>query len=165
MVHQVLEQITEGMHAYDADGVPVGTVEQVADSEAVGYLRVNTGFLLGHILYVPADAVLDVRAAQVYLDVDWDDLIGGGWDAPSLPPWSLSDAAYGRTVGRRAMDDLDLWNLGGSSVEAVDTLQDLNVQRDENDWRSDQHARGAHFAPQHVLEDVRRRVHEVLVRL
>jgi hypothetical protein len=91
MVHQVLQQITKGMHACDADGVPVGTVEQVADGEDVGYLRLNTGFLLGRILYVPADAVLGVRADQVYLDVDWDDVIDRGWDTPPRSSWSLSD--------------------------------------------------------------------------
>jgi len=122
------EQLRTGLTVYDLDGDKIGQVEDVPGTQAVGYLRVSTGFLgLGRELYVPFGAISNVSAEELYLNVDKDDLDRMGWDSP---PATATGARDVQAAARRSTAS---GGTGSRTVEDKDRIklheEDLDVQK------------------------------------
>ncbi len=72
-----LTMIDSGYEVVGSDGKKIGTIKECTDL----FCHIDTGFLgLGPDYYVPRDAIQDVSAGQVFLNVPSDQVGHMGWD-------------------------------------------------------------------------------------
>lgn len=100
--------VRAGMKVYDASGARLGSVERTEPGK--GYFETKSGWLFGHTLYIPRDAVARIDDSGIHLKVAKIDLDRLDWYLPPTDgvdldtPYSPSpriETGYGQ--GRRSV--------------------------------------------------------------
>ena len=112
MTHHDLQRIGVGWLVLGSDGAAIGEVERVRDD----MLIVHHGRLFGgdQRLYVPLDALAEVRAGDIVLSVASSEVGARGWH---VAPWSAPPRGAERTVGSES----DMTTMTGAGYGAGGT--------------------------------------------